>query len=436
MAENVTPPESGEPANTPATPPRNMLGLLISLVLIIVGALILGRIVADRFDLPGLWAYIALLMIIFLGIVGRETNGRMEGSLIDWRNKMSLTRLQIVMWTVLVMSAYMAIALPRVLPGGLKDMTDAEVDACLAEHQDEVTIAEDASDDERREEAEKHCTGDPLKIVFPEEIILAMGISIATFAGSGLIKDMQSKRTSLTSLDADYKKTVAEHEAAIAEKKQALADAQKLMNAATTDLTTATSDKTKLQGKVDEAQKRLDEAEAEGDEATINDAKAALDRAQKEVKANQPAFDAAKDRFAEADTAKATAEAELKAAQDELAAYEAEYQQERARARGQLSTNDKPDQATWGDMFRMEQAGESDKVDLSKVQMFFFTLVVLVTYGVALYTLLDDELVVRAYHGVDLPAVTASLNALLAISHGGYLAVKGGNIEQSSNSGK
>jgi hypothetical protein len=419
---------------------NNLLGIVVVLGGVVAALLIGGWLAEDQLGLPGLWGYIALVMILFLGFVGREMNQRWAGAFIDWRNMISLTRLQIVLWTVLVMSAYMAIALPRVLPDGLAPMTEKEINACIEEHDLEVHVAEDASAEtiaeKRREVAQKHCPGDPLKIVFPEEVILAMGITITTFAGSGLIKDVQSKSRSLTSLKAEYDKQHAEYETTIADAEKAVKDAQKVVDSSVRNMDAASTGQQKLEGAVTAAKAKLATAQATNDSDRIAEAEVALKAAEDERDANTPLFTDATTQLTEVTKVLDDAKKALKKAQDDLTEFETNWQQKLARARGQLATNDEIDQATWGDMFRMEQAGDSQKVDLSKIQMFFFTIVVLVAYGIALYTLLDNETLVRARDGVDLPAVSASLNALLAISHGGYLAVKASSTDQTSSSGK
>src|SRR5262245_21723061 len=101
------------------------------------------------------WIVCALAMFTLLALAGREINGRWLGVLIDTRNKMSLSRLQITLWTILVLSAYLMVAFPRI---------EAMVRGTLTQKQ-------------------------ALEIVFPEELLLAMGISAASFAGANLINN-------------------------------------------------------------------------------------------------------------------------------------------------------------------------------------------------------------------------------------------------------
>lgn len=99
---------------------------------------------------------------------------------------------------------------------------------------------------------------------------------------------------------------------------------------------------------------------------------------------------------------------------------------------GLLVTNREMVQASWKDMFTGEETGNAAHMDLSRVQMFFFTLVCLITYGVALgaqfRTLGNAAATVGAF-----PELSEGLLALLGISHAGYLAVK---ATPSSQTGK
>ncbi len=63
------------------------------------------------------WIVIMILMIVFLITLGIAINGRPLGVLIDERKVMSLSRLQIIIWTVILLSAYFTIASARIHAG-------------------------------------------------------------------------------------------------------------------------------------------------------------------------------------------------------------------------------------------------------------------------------------------------------------------------------
>ena len=54
------------------------------------------------------WLVIAVLMVVYFLFLGRWISGRPLGTLISERNLMSLSRFQMVSWTVLLLSAFAA----------------------------------------------------------------------------------------------------------------------------------------------------------------------------------------------------------------------------------------------------------------------------------------------------------------------------------------
>ena len=337
-----------------------------------------------RYLLPvGRWLLLAAVMVAFLILLGRGMSRRAEGILIDSRYKMSLSRFQMTLWTVLVLSAYFTIALPRPLPGGLPDIqTDEQVDACIKylKSQDSEEAEDKAADiersvddqdfDETRKKAQQHCTpGQPLNITFPAELLVALGISTASLAGSSLIKTAKD-HTEISP-------------AKVGEANKAYQDAEDKLKKAVAKLKPA-------------VQNLADEKKTEN-EAKIRDAE--IDRD--------------------------TALTEWKAAEEALHKAEKDREDVKKARRGgsSLAKNDSPDQATWGDMFRLEGVAK-DAVDLAKVQMFFLTIVVVFAYGAAIYGLLTEGAALTNPLGVDFPAFSSSLNALLGLSHGGYLTAK------------
>lgn len=57
---------------------------------------------------------IAVLMLGFVTVAGRGVTGLWRGALVDDRNKMSLSRLQLTLWTVVILSAFLAGALTNI----------------------------------------------------------------------------------------------------------------------------------------------------------------------------------------------------------------------------------------------------------------------------------------------------------------------------------
>ena len=93
------------------------------------------------------WSIIFLITTGFLFFIGNKINKRYSGVLIDERNKYSLSRFQIVVWTVIVLSAYAT--------------------ACIYNMWNNIQ--------------------NPLSIAIPEELWLLMGISTTSLVGSPLI---------------------------------------------------------------------------------------------------------------------------------------------------------------------------------------------------------------------------------------------------------
>ena len=93
-------------------------------------------------------------------------------------------------------------------------------------------------------------------------------------------------------------------------------------------------------------------------------------------------------------------------------------------AQGLLHKNADPGEASWVDLVRGEEIGNYKLVDMSKVQMLFFTVVVLVAYAVAIANLLGDAGILVQRPSLSFPDFNDTLNALLGISHGTYLSVK------------
>jgi hypothetical protein len=187
------------------------------------------------------WLIIVVLFLAFLVVVGHGITGRPQGLLIDDRHKMSLSRLQMVLWTVVILSGLLAIALANIGLGGPA----------------------------------------PLAIVVPTQVWLLLGISTTSLIGSPLLNSNK-------------------------------------------------------------------------------------------------------------------------------------------RSAGQIDTNDSVHDAGVDDLFRGEEVSNQDTLDLARVQMFFFTLVLVLAYAVLL-----GSVFVKSTGAISgLPDIDPSMTTLLGISHAGYLANK------------
>ncbi len=94
------------------------------------------------------WGCFALLLLLFMLVTGRAITGVWHGAFIDDINKISLSRLQLILWTVLVVSGFMAAAFSNVLVSGVSN---------------------------------------PLGITMPSQLLQLLGISTASLIGATLI---------------------------------------------------------------------------------------------------------------------------------------------------------------------------------------------------------------------------------------------------------
>jgi hypothetical protein len=88
-----------------------------------------------------------------------------------------------------------------------------------------------------------------------------------------------------------------------------------------------------------------------------------------------------------------------------------------------IAANAALNQADWYDMFKGDDAANTDYLDLSKLQMFYITIILILVYGIALAAMFmggnaKSPLITA------LPSLSAAMVALLAISHAGYLVYK------------
>ena len=337
-----------------------------------------------------LWGILTALIVSLLVGLGLGTNGKWYGVLIDSRNRASLSRAQITLWTILALSAYLTIALVRSRPGALPEPKAKDIELCITQRLQSAAGEQEIATwrVEHPEEAKiiqvnaagECAAAQPLQITFPTELLLALGISTTSFAGSNLVQSLKRNRKDLELITGLKKK---EQEA------EALANAKKA----------AWASKNQVLG---EAKERLEQArqqtspEAGKLEAVVEYLIEELDQANQEQVEAMKAWEVIK----------------------------AQREVEEREIQGLLKVNEKPEQAALGEIFRGDEIGNYSIVDLSKVQMFLFTVALLVAYGTALGGLLQNSAALFNPLGVDLPPFSSSLNTLLAISHAGYLSVK------------
>jgi hypothetical protein len=313
--------------------------------------------------LPALWGIGVLIILLLLILAGHEINGQWNGVLIDSRNKLSLSRLQITLWTVMVLSAYLSMAIPRII---VMNRTD-----------DPLT----------QEQA--------LNIRFPEQLILAMGISAVSFAGANLITS--NKKSKQVKIEARFTPEAARDQLSQLKTKFVVAD-----------------DNLKKLAQIEIDRKQELDAAAAGLEKAKSESEKELAE-KKQFKAQELYKSAQQDKDA-ATLERDERKKEIQAAEENLALIDT--------SQGLLHKNADPSEAKWTDLFQGEEIGNYKMVDMAKVQMLFFTVVVVGTYAAAIVGMLYNTTSLLTEHNLSFPDFTPSLNALLGISHGTYLSVK------------
>lgn len=89
---------------------------------------------------------------------------------------------------------------------------------------------------------------------------------------------------------------------------------------------------------------------------------------------------------------------------------------------GQVPLNTQPGKASVADLFQGDEVGNFSQLDMSKVQLFLFTLVIVLTYASALGTMFANADSIKGI--TSFPILDQSIIVLLGISHAGYLSFK------------
>lgn len=87
---------------------------------------------------------------------------------------------------------------------------------------------------------------------------------------------------------------------------------------------------------------------------------------------------------------------------------------------GQVIVNGSPQNARWADLFRGEEIGNAAQFDLGKMQLCYFTMILVLVYAAALGILFTGPVRVIS----TFPDMDTSILTLLGISHAAYLANK------------
>jgi hypothetical protein len=151
MPTNI-PPLSGRDAasfSVIATPNPSVVPKEQSVKIFISAGLLLAAMVVAGLIIPGGWklVVVTVAMVLFTIVLGRGLVNRVLGILINERNLMSLSRFQLVVWTVVILSSYLCYGFTRIYAG----------------------------------------VPDPLNITIDGQLLLLMGISATSFIAAPLI---------------------------------------------------------------------------------------------------------------------------------------------------------------------------------------------------------------------------------------------------------
>jgi energy-coupling factor transporter transmembrane protein EcfT len=131
---------------------KKSMNLLGASIVIVPAIFIVGYVVPK----PVNWFSIMFLLALFLVLIGKYITDKWWGVFINERNKIALSRFQLVVWTLIIISAFLTIALLRIREG----------------------------------------SSDPLGIALPQQLWELLGISVTSLVGSPLILSTKISKTS------------------------------------------------------------------------------------------------------------------------------------------------------------------------------------------------------------------------------------------------
>lgn len=386
----------------------NKISFIYFLVPFVVATIIIGLL--GQIPITTRWIASLVLIVGLMALMSKRIYDRFDGIFIDSRNKMSLSRLQITMWTILAFSAFFSIALER--------------DRLLQSN--DPAITEDF---------------DPLNIEFPDELLLALGISTASLAGASIIKNNKRETNTGRSLEVingeqeKYSKQLNEARTTVSQAHVSLQELTNQENRLRGELQDLQTSLTSFQQQAQQQQADLTQAQQQlaaqpdhgGLQKKVEDAQTALDGTNAQVQSTNANIQrtnalilATRSKSREAAQQKSDAEVKAEYAQNELTRIEETIN----NRSGLIHFNPSPAEAKWIELFRGDEVGNYQMIDVSKIQMFFFTVGIIFSYGVLITALLNN---VEAMAGntISLPPFSDSLNTMLGLSHAGYLIVKG-----------
>jgi hypothetical protein len=154
------------------------------------------------------WIINLVLMFVIIGVVGIAlgAKGSFWAVFVDNRNMVSLSRFQVVLWTLVVLSAFWTIGLARVGDhwfGGHADRYLWQAPQSTFDSPVEEPEA-DQGEPADVEEEEKPALVGPLALQLPAVLWALMGISVTSAVASPLIKQDKKQRTKMNQEDYSH----------------------------------------------------------------------------------------------------------------------------------------------------------------------------------------------------------------------------------------
>jgi hypothetical protein len=173
------PPDPPKPP--PEGPPQAEAARLWIFAVLLLVTIPVGIFLPRFWGLLPAWLIILVCLLGMFGVIGLSRGMGFLGILVDaGRNMMSLSRLQIVLWTCVILSAFLAVALGRI------------GDYAYNQAGYECTAPPPAKEGEAP--AEPECA-EPLGIQLPAVLWGLMGISMTSAVASPLLKANKTQRT-------------------------------------------------------------------------------------------------------------------------------------------------------------------------------------------------------------------------------------------------
>lgn len=408
---------------------QNKLSFGVWVIIFIAAVIIIGMIgiwpLGLNVPVTIRWMLILAVIVAFVGLLGQQIHGRSDGILIDARFKISLSRFQLVLWTLMVFSAFLALALER-----NRLILSGEVELNLSE------AAESAQTGESED-----TTFNPLDINFPPELLVALGISTASLAGAGLITNTKKETVSnrkielLTDERTRFAREQQDAQTALGEALDEIRQFTAEENQLRLEIATFSESLTQINADLVEqeaARQRIKQAAAAApDDALAQEAltqsedlvrglRLQIAQLTSQIRRREASIQAARERLGEATLRRERAQTAFDRSTQELDRID-----EATRNRvGVIYKKESPEQANWLDLFRGDEISNHQIIDVAKVQMFFFTIAIIFTYGVLIWAMMGNGAQLTQ-PVMSFPPFSDTLNALLALSHAGYLVVKG-----------